>query len=490
MNILCTGSNCQIFLASKCVFYEGDTLVYTGINNNDSLTVALEKIDAALGSIDPTVEWGDITGDLEDQTDLIDYLTSTYVPQTRTITINGITYDLSDNREWNITAAIWGSITGDIEDQLDLIAFLSGNYYPLASNPAGYLTSSSGGMLYVPLGRELTINGVTYDLSANRTWTISAGVWGEITGDILDQTDLITYLSANYYPLGNPAGYITGADVPTYETDPVFTAWLTGPPDLSEFNNDVGYITSSALSPYLTTAAAASTYVPLIRQLTINGQTFDLSADRTWSVAIGVTNVTASLPLTSSGGATPNIAIPVASGSADGYLSSTDWNTFNNKQPAGSYLTGANISDTAYGPSWDGVTTIAPSKNAVYDRIESIITSVNTSFDVQFDGMGAVILVNTIIYMRIANNCTISGWSIVAEGTSPTCSIDILKIASGTVLPTSSITAGAPAQLTTGNAIKSTSMPGWTLSWAADDMVAIKITACSAATKINFTLFR
>lgn len=36
------------------------------------------------------------------------------------------------------------------------------------------------------------------------------------------------------------------------------------------------------------------------------------------------------------------------------------------------YLTPAYISDTAYGVSWDGVTTIAPSKNAVYDAIQGL----------------------------------------------------------------------------------------------------------------------
>lgn len=33
---------------------------------------------------------------------------------------------------------------------------------------------------------------------------------------------------------------------------------------------------------------------------------------------------------------------------------------------------GASVSDDAYGAGWDGVTTIAPSKNAVYDKIETI----------------------------------------------------------------------------------------------------------------------
>lgn len=43
----------------------------------------------------------------------------------------------------------------------------------------------------------------------------------------------------------------------------------------------------------------------------------------------GVTSVTTSTPLQSSGGATPNISIPQAGPSSDGYLSSADWNTFN-----------------------------------------------------------------------------------------------------------------------------------------------------------------
>ena len=52
----------------------------------------------------------------------------------------------------------------------------------------------------------------------------------------------------------------------------------------------------------------------------------------TASFTVGsVTNVTASAPITSSGGATPNIAIPVATAIANGYLSSVDWSTFNGK---------------------------------------------------------------------------------------------------------------------------------------------------------------
>jgi hypothetical protein len=44
-----------------------------------------------------------------------------------------------------------------------------------------------------------------------------------------------------------------------------------------------------------------------------------------------VESVTATAPLTSSGGGNPDIAIPQATASADGYLDSADWSTFNGK---------------------------------------------------------------------------------------------------------------------------------------------------------------
>jgi len=74
--------------------------------------------------------------------------------------------------------------------------------------------------------------------------------------------------------------------------------------------------------------------VPLTRQLTINGTAFDLSADRSWSVGT-VTSIATTGPLT--GGTitgSGTIGITQASASSDGYLSSTDWTTFNNKQNA------------------------------------------------------------------------------------------------------------------------------------------------------------
>lgn len=51
-----------------------------------------------------------------------------------------------------------------------------------------------------------------------------------------------------------------------------------------------------------------------------------------------VTSVTGTAPIVSSGGATPAISIPVATSSANGYLASTDWTTFNNKVATSRYI--------------------------------------------------------------------------------------------------------------------------------------------------------
>jgi len=47
-----------------------------------------------------------------------------------------------------------------------------------------------------------------------------------------------------------------------------------------------------------------------------------------------VTSVTGNAPVVSSGGTTPAISMAAATTSVNGYLTSTDWNTFNNKSPA------------------------------------------------------------------------------------------------------------------------------------------------------------
>ena len=72
-----------------------------------------------------------------------------------------------------------------------------------------------------------------------------------------------------------------------------------------------------------------------------------------------VTSVTGTAPVVSSGGATPAISMAAATGSVNGYLTSTDWTTFNGKAPAVTYTTN-------YVPFGQGTTTPNLSSSFTY----------------------------------------------------------------------------------------------------------------------------
>lgn len=82
-----------------------------------------------------------------------------------------------------------------------------------------------------------------------------------------------------------------------------------------------------------------------------------------------VTDVTATEPLSSSGGDTPDISISKADNTTDGYLSSTDWNTFNDKQDALGY-TPENIADKSSNTALGTSDTFYPTQNAVRQYVD------------------------------------------------------------------------------------------------------------------------
>ena len=73
-----------------------------------------------------------------------------------------------------------------------------------------------------------------------------------------------------------------------------------------------------------------------------------------------VTSVTGTAPVVSSGGATPAISMAAATTSVNGYLTSTDWNTFNGKAPATTYT-------STYVPYGQGTTTPNQSSSYTFD---------------------------------------------------------------------------------------------------------------------------
>ena len=137
-----------------------------------------------------------------------------------------------------------------------------------------------------------------------------------------------------------------------------------------------------------------------------------------------VTAVTASSPLFSSGGTTPNITIQQASGSQSGFLSSTDWTTFNSKQNAlTNPVTGTGT--TNYLPKFTGASTIGNS-NLSDDGSNLIVDSRNINFGntgfgvyLSRSGLGPRASLTTrsnINWVDVANSSDWNGVTLAAAG--------------------------------------------------------------------------
>jgi len=122
-------------------------------------------------------------------------------------------------------------------------------------------------------------------------------------------------------------------------------------------------IPTTALSGTITNAQLANS------SITINSNTVSLGG----TINVGtVTSVTGTAPIQSSGGTTPAISITQASTSTNGYLSSTDWNTFNNKQPSGTYVTSVGATSPVVS---SGGTTPTISMSAATSSVSGYLTS-------------------------------------------------------------------------------------------------------------------
>jgi len=152
-----------------------------------------------------------------------------------------------------------------------------------------------------------------------------------------------------------------------------------------------------------------------------------------------------------------------------------------------------------------GTLTLSPSSGTV-NGAASITLTTNMAVEVYDDGtnyttqggVGAVraigfafgdanatsasaLVVNQVGYLTVPFSCTIVGWAIMVDA--GTLTIDVLKIATGTAVPTASITASATPAISTGTAIYSTTLTGWTTSVAAYDILGFKITVTNGTPK-------
>lgn len=106
-----------------------------------------------------------------------------------------------------------------------------------------------------------------------------------------------TYGSATQVPQFTTDAYGRVSGVSLVTITPAFSSITSTPTSLAGYGimdayplsgNPSNFITISALSTYITSATAASTYTPLSRNLTINGITQSLAVDRTYSLTTSI----------------------------------------------------------------------------------------------------------------------------------------------------------------------------------------------------------
>jgi hypothetical protein len=185
------------------------------------------------------------------------------------------------------------------------------------------------------------------------------------SGDSLGKFELAGYgtTSSEGYPQASYEGLATEAWGATARgTKVVFkvtpNTTTTQSIALTLDQNSVATFASSVTATSFSGSGASLTSIPnsaLVNSaITINGTSTSLGG----SISVGtVTSVTGTAPVVSSGGATPAISMPAATASVNGYLTSTDWTTFNNKSNTSGTVTSVGGTGTVSGISLSGTVT-------------------------------------------------------------------------------------------------------------------------------------
>jgi hypothetical protein len=203
-----------------------------------------------------------------------------------------------------------------------------------------------------------------------------------------------------------------------------------------------------------------------------NGQVLTLvSGVPAWAAlpASGVTSVTASAPLASSGGTTPNLSISQASALTDGYLSSTDWSTFNSKLTNPMTTAGDIIVGGASGAAG----------RLALGTVDKVLVSDGTTVSYQYAGLGGGSLGSNNVVLGRAKPVSLSGTVNTLINNAGTA----LTTASNTVL----IGSGAGAALTTQSnqiAIGTNALQSMANTTFVGNAIAIGFEAAKAATTV------
>lgn len=219
----------------------------------------------------------------------------------------------------------WGSIQGTLSNQTDLQTALDGKVNTevgkgLSTND--YTTTEKNKLAGIASGAEVNVN-ADWNATSGDAEILNKPTIPSIAG--LATTSYVDSQDATKEPFitaGTTSQYYRGDK--TFQTLDKTAVGLSNVDNTSDANKPVSNATQTALN------AKQDTLVSGTSIKTVNSTSLLGSGD----VSVGVTSVTGTSPISSSGGATPAISIATANTSTTGALTSTDWNTFNNKQNA------------------------------------------------------------------------------------------------------------------------------------------------------------
>jgi hypothetical protein len=288
MIVGCKANPCPIILSSTCVFYEGANLIYTGINTNDNLQTALEKIDAKFQ--DASIGYIFDNGIIQLSPGQPVKLGGALIENT-VINSAGYTFTLTGSIE---TAAFitTGGTSNDFvkgDGSLDSTSYQpAGNYI---SGLFGDGVASGPGNVPFTLSTVNSSPGTFGSSTVIPVVTVNGkGLVTNITSSPINIPSDIIILQGDVSGVGN-----TGVPLTTTLATVNSNVFLLNTP-LKFAVNAKGLVTSAAnLTAGDIIGLLGYTPVPDSRTITINGLTRDLTADRTWSVGT-VTSVQVAVP--------------------------------------------------------------------------------------------------------------------------------------------------------------------------------------------------